>query len=200
MRWHGTLSEVVEVCREVEVTFRDWTGSAQDYRAEARFRGGSSRELTSLAEIEEISDRDLAALRKLNIAITPTGYSFTPYFFVEFEDAWPAAFFSLKGDDRDPINGLANRLEAMLKGGARWPQIPSSWIAWIAAVLGTVAGLAIVYDVIFPALWAVHWAAQNDKWEPAELAAVGAMGVVLVGLYILIRRLTRNLELVRATH
>jgi hypothetical protein len=200
MRWHGTLAEVVEVCKEVEVTFRDSTGSAQDYRAEARFRGGSSRELTSLTEIEQISDRDLATLRKLNIAITPTGHSFTPYFFVEFDDAWPAAFFSLKGHDRDRINELANRLEAMLKGGAPWPQIPSSWIAWLAAAVGTVVELALVYDVIFPALWALHWAVQDDKWDPAELAAVGAMGAVLVGLYLLMRRLTPNLELVRATH
>jgi hypothetical protein len=199
MRWHGPLDDILRATREADGAIEGWTGHPPTYTVEIQFRNGLVQEDNNLEAIANLSERDISRVRQIELRVIAARQP--DNFFVEHgrvffrvEDAQSALFVMVTSDDRARVEGLAQRLEDMLKTGARFPPVPSEIITGVVVgLLGFAYAPAVLLAISL--IWTLGWAAQNNKWDPAEIAVFPITLIVFAGVGILVHWLTPNLHL-----
>lgn len=196
-RWHGRLTDIVAACREAEVALTTWTGNQPTVKVDVRFKGGFSAKFNQLAELENLPERDLGDVRRIQVRLSPPAFALSPGVDLDLDSSGPAFSLSVNADDRARVEGLAARMAQLLKYEGRWPPVPSSVIR-VVLIDAALLGYSVALYFSFPLLWWLRLASQNNKWDPAEIATFPILAVVFIGLATLVIWLTADLEVLPA--
>lgn len=183
-RWHtwsGTIEELGSAAQEAEKTVTAWIGSNPEVHITAQIGGLQDTGLT-LDELQQMPESQLRNIHGIRIRI---GHYTGPSATISVQpgvDNYPLVMI-VQGDELDRVEGLGNRLTQMLVRGVR----RINWFdrVWITATSFCLAiALALVLaDTAVNAVWRLRLASQNQRWEPAEVLAVGVAVLVAIGAW-----------------
>lgn len=197
-RWHGHLDEILEACLAVSRAFSDWTKTDTTVHVEARFKGGFSQEFDGLEGFKDFTDRDLTRIEELRLRLgSGPWFEGSPRCLIVADSGIVAMFYSISAGDRHRVEGLALRVDDILRPGAQFPPLPS-WLIGILVFLVLLVAYPFTVDATFSVLWTLKLAAQNGKYDPAEIAMFPIVAAAFVGVLVAVVWLSADLVILPA--
>ncbi len=201
-RWAGYRSDLVKSARLATDEVGQWGGYAASASLMIAFRGGMTQRSDDLAVFESLDRTELQAIRDVTISVSGDREAWSK----TYEEAFAAdeprppigsgqvtirlwqlngMSLSVEGEDRTSVEGLFGQLVRILERGApRLHRIDMNLFPY------AVGPLAILAAVPLGALLAraLGLAEVNGRWEPAEIAGMIVLPLLVLALVFAIVR------------